>query len=210
MSKTSNRTQDFVPIKEIRDGVVILNDNSMRAVLIASSINFSLKSSDEQIAILSQYQSFLNSLDFSLQIYIQSRHLDITPYLKMVEERLKEQTNELLKIQIREYTEFIKSFTSSTNVMAKTFFVVVPYSPSFIPNKGNMLSSIIPGRKKPKTQVDDKFEESRSQLEQRVGVVEEGLNRTGVRTQLLKTDELIELYFKIFNPGESNAPTIQS
>ncbi len=204
--KSASTTQKFVPIKEIRDGVVILNDNSMRAVLIASSVNFSLKSSDEQIATLSQYQSFLNSLDFNLQIYIQSRHLDIGPYLKIVEDRMKDQTNELIRIQTSEYIDFIRTFTQNNNVMTKRFFVVVPYSPSILQGKTG-ITSFLPNKKAPMPE-ESKFEENRSQLEQRVGVVAEGLNRAGVRTQLLKTEELIELYFKIFNPGENTTPTV--
>jgi len=98
--------QDFVPIKEIRNGVVILKDGGLRAILLASSINISLKSADEQMAIISSFQSFLNSLDFSTQIVIQSRRLDIRPYLLSLENRLKEQTESLLKIQTKEYIGF--------------------------------------------------------------------------------------------------------
>ena len=106
----SKATQDFVPIKEIRDGVVILKDNSMRAIVLASSLNFALKSSDEQSAIISQFQNFLNSLNFSIQIFVQSRRLDIRPYIALLENRQKEQMGDLLKVQTKEYIEFIKSF----------------------------------------------------------------------------------------------------
>jgi type IV secretory pathway VirB4 component len=204
----SKATQEFVPIKEVRDGVVILKDGSLRSILLASSLNFSLKSDDERNAILFQFQDFLNSLDFPVQISIQSRRLDIRPYIALLEERYKEQTNDLMKIQTREYIGFIKNFTESTNIMTKSFFVVVPYTPAII--QGGTLSKLNPLIKKNKgeevKQDETNFEENRTQLEQRVGVVEQGLVRSGVRVALLGTEEVIELFYKIFNPGETEKP----
>ena len=115
----SKTTQEFVPIQEIRDGIVILKDGSMRAIILASSLNFALKSADEQNAIISQFQNFLNSLDFSIQIFVQSKRLDIRPYIALLEERYKEQVTELMKIQTREYIEFIKTFVDNSNIMTK-------------------------------------------------------------------------------------------
>src|SRR6185295_17038815 len=106
MAVTSKATQEFVPIKEVRDGVVILKDGSMRGIVLASSLNFSLKSDDERQAIINQFQDFLNSLDFSVQISIESRRLNIRPYIALLEERYKEQVNDLMKIQTTEYIEF--------------------------------------------------------------------------------------------------------
>lgn len=103
MAISASATQDFVPIKEVRDGVVILKDGSMRALLLASSINLSLKSFDEQNATLMQFQTFLNSLDFSVQIVVESRRLDIRPYLVLLDGRMKEQVEPLLKVQTKEY-----------------------------------------------------------------------------------------------------------
>src|SRR5580704_17138262 len=124
----SHSTQEFVPISEVRDGIVIMKDGSLRAILLASSINFALKSEDEQTAFIVQFQNFLNSLDFSCQIFVQSRMLDIRPYIATLEVQYKEQLDYLMRIQIREYIEFIKSFTEAANIMTKNFFVVVPYS----------------------------------------------------------------------------------
>ena len=204
--------QDFVPIKEIRDGVAILKNGGLRLVLIASSVNFALKSEDEQTAMLLQYQNFLNSLDFHIQIFVESRKLDIRPYLETLEALEKDQLNDLLKIQTREYIEFIKKFTESTNIMSKTFFVVVPYDPPIFSQRTGFLRRLFPGRPKESDnggvgQVDN-FDEQRTQLEQRAGVVEQGLARVGVRVVELGTQELVELFFKIFNPGESVAPTL--
>jgi len=206
--------QDFVPIKEIRDGVVILKDEAIRAVLIVSSINFALKSEDEQNGILLQFQNFLNSLDFSIQIFVQSRRLDVRPYLRTLEERYVSQTNDLMKIQTHEYIEFIKKFAETTDIMSKNFFVVVPYNPPVLNQGGQrgFLSKIWPGRNRNEGRGEkgeaDQFEEQRSQLEQRAAVVEQGFNSIGLRVVQLGTEELVELYFKIFNPGESEVPAI--
>ena len=107
MALTAKTTQEFVPIKEIRQGIVVLKDGSLRAIVMCSSLNFALKSTDEQQSIMFQFQNFLNTLDFSIQIFIQSRKLDIRPYIALLEEREKEQSNDLMKIQTREYIEFI-------------------------------------------------------------------------------------------------------
>ena len=120
--------QDFVPVKEVRGGVIVLKDNTLVGVMLASSLNFALKSPDEQGAILSQFQNFLNSLDFTIQFFVQSRRLDIRPYLALLEDRLKAQTEELMKIQVTEYIEFVRTFTERTNIMTKHFFIVIPYS----------------------------------------------------------------------------------
>jgi len=131
-TKGAKATQDFVPIEEVRDGIVILKDGSMRAIVMTSSLNFALKGADEQEAILSQFQNFLNSLEFPVQIFIQSRDLDIRPYIALLEERYKEQTNDLMQIQTREYIEFVKKFVEGTDIMSKHFFIVVPYSASVV------------------------------------------------------------------------------
>lgn len=209
MPAASNKSQDFLPISEIRDGVVILKDGSMRMVLIASSINFALKSPDEQMAIIVQYQNFLNSLDFDMQIFVQSRKLDIRPYLMTLEARLKEENNDLIKTQIREYIEFIRNFTDATNIMTKAFFIVVPYSPPVFNKKEGIFGSIFHKKSKAAEELANDFNESKSQLEQRASVVEEGLSRIGVRIVALGTEELVELYFKIFNPGENDTPRLE-
>ena len=209
MAKSIKSTQDFVAIKEIRDGVVILKDGNYRAVVIASSINFSLKSEDERQGLILQYQNFLNSLDFSIQIHLESRKLDILPYLQNIETVTKDHTNELIKIQAREYINFIKTFTEATNIMSKSFFVIIPYDPPVINNKQGALSKLpLPFlNKNTPAESTESFEQNKSQLEQRISVVADGLGRIGVKTAQLGTDELIELYFKLFNPGEKGVPT---
>lgn len=204
--KTAKATQDFVPVREVRGGVVVLKDGGLRGIMLVSSVNFALKSGDEQMAILAQFQNFLNSLDFSVQIFIESRKLDIRPYISLLEEREQAQTNDLMKIQVREYIEFIRTFTADANIMTKSFFVVVPYSPPAI----QAVSAGILGIGGKKQQNTEKaaldFEEYRTQLEQRMSVVEQGLGAVGLRSVMLGTEEIIELLYKLFNPGELEKP----
>ncbi len=183
-----------------------MKDGGLRAILLASSINFALKSEDEQTAFIVQFQNFLNSLDFSVQIFVQSRQLDIRPYVATLEEAYKGQLDDLMRIQIREYIEFIRSFTEAANIMTKNFFVVVPYTPAVI--QKNSSGSIFPfGKKKSNAAEENRsFEEQVTQLEQRIAIVQQGLVRTGVRTVQLGTEEAIELLYKMFNPGEDGKP----
>jgi len=201
----SKATQDFVPIKEIRDGIVILKDGSIRAVVLASSINFALKSADEQQGVIMQFQNFLNGLDFSIQIAIQSRALDIRPYIALLEGRYKNETGDLMKIQIREYIQFVKSFVEQTDIMKKDFFVVVPFTPSILDSNNNTLSRLI-GNQVTGNSNNNSFEENRMQLEQRINTVSQGLSRCGINTIQLGTEEIVELFYKIFNPGDMEKP----
>jgi hypothetical protein len=159
-------TQAFVPLKEVRDGIVILKDGSLRALLMASSINLALKSQSEQEAIIGQFQNFLNSLEFSVQFFIESRDLDIRPYIALLEERYAATLDELMKIQIREYITFIKDFTERANIMTKNFFIVVPYDPALIDRGGGVtgaLSNLIPTKTPSALALtDEQFEQYRS------------------------------------------------
>lgn len=195
-------TQDFVPVRDIRDNVVIQKNGQMCSILLASSINFALKSLDEQRAILAQFQAFLNTLDFSVQFYVQSRRLNIEPYLAKLQEREPIQDNDLMRIQLREYMEFVKTFVDEVDVMSKNFFIVIPYASAKIDFASNI--GAVFGKRKEASLDDTRFEEDRLQLEQRTSLVEQGLARIGVRTIALQNEELVELYYHIFNPGDPN------
>ncbi len=197
-------TQEFVPIERVRDGVIILKTGEIRAVLITNSLNLGLKSEDEQQAVLSQFQNFLNSLDFPVQFFIQSRKLNIKPYMDLLQERSTQVKEDLLKIQIHEYMGFITKFTEESNIMTKHFFITIPY---FNPNSQTVSpSSMFPGSNKSTTPkaLDTSFEAARIQLEQRTLTVIQGLSRFGLRAQRLGTEEVVELFYKLFNPGEAN------
>lgn len=204
MATIGTPAQQFVPVKEVRDGIVVMKDGSLCMVVLVSSINLSLKSYDEQRATLMQFQSFLNTLDFPIQIVIQSRRYDIRPYILSLQNRLKEQVEPLLQVQTREYIDFIQSFTDQVNIMRKSFFVVIPYIPPVLTQQKG-LSKVFSFFTK--TNTDTKtisdFEEERTQLEERVSVVEQGLSRVGLRVAQLGTEEVIELLYKTFNPGDT-------
>ncbi len=204
--KKTAAAQEFVPIKEVRGGVMIRKDGTLVGVLLASSLNFGLKSGDEQQAIIAQFQNFLNSLDFPVQFFVQSRKLDIRPYIRLLEERFHAQTEDLMKIQVREYVEFIKLFVDRANIMSKNFFVTVPYSPPMVDIKKSLEKSIFGKANLSARDKEVGFEEHRTQLEQRMAIVEGGLVRCGVRTATLDTEAVIELLFKEFNPGELEKP----
>ncbi|MEI6649958.1 MAG: hypothetical protein WCL23_00830 [Candidatus Moraniibacteriota bacterium] len=195
-------TQKYVDVEEVRDGVMILRNGSIRAVLLASSINFDLKSTDEQDAIIIQYQNFLNSLDFPLQIIVHSRRFRIEPYLEKLKQQEKTQENDLLRFQISEYANFIKSLTDVSNIMSKSFFVVVPFAPSetkeggFFTKMGGIFNPV-----KQTFIGGEVFETYKNQLFQRADLVASALMGTGVRTTLLGTEEVIELLYNSYNPS---------
>lgn len=201
--QNSRASQEFVPVKEVRDGVVVLDDGSLRAILMASSINLALKSADEQRSVLTQFKNFLNSLDFSVQLHVESRDLDIKPYLADLREQYEKQENELMQTQTKEYIEFIKTFTRDADIMQKSFFVVVPYTRPIVSSSGGIMDKIrsIIGKETTKKQEEKSFNEARTQLDQRVQLVEQGLVRTGVRVTQLDTEENIELFYRLLNPG---------
>ncbi len=196
-------TLKYVEIKTIKDGVVVLKSGALRSVLLVSSVNFDLKSSDEQIAIIGAYQNFLNSLDFPVQIVISSRKLNIGPYTEMLKEKASEQRSELMKIQIVEYREFITNLTEVTNIMSKYFYIVVPFAP-VEDETGGMFSkisrSVNPAQNI--TEHTELFETYKNQLWQRVDHVAAALGGTGLHFTALNTDELIELYYGMYNPSE--------
>ncbi|MFA6502840.1 MAG: hypothetical protein WCT45_01110 [Candidatus Paceibacterota bacterium] len=201
----AGQTQQFVPVKEIRNGVIILKDGGYRGILICSAINFGLKSADEQHAITLGFQNFLNTLDFSIQIVVHSRRMDLRPYIALLEGKATEQKTELMRIQLREYVEFVRSFTDQANIMTKSFYVVVSYAPAV--TAASATSFLRRDTAAEKTAAGEtSFEENSAQLEQRMSLVAGGLAGTGVRAVPLGTEEEIELFYRSFNPGELENP----
>jgi hypothetical protein len=204
MALNAKAAQEFIPIKEVRDGIIVLKDGELRAIVLANSINLSLKSEDEQKATILQFQNFLNTLDFPIQISVQSRRLDIRPYLLLLEGRLKVQSEPLLKLQTKEYIDFIKNFTDTVAIMTKSFFVVVPYTHTVLKSDSGIFGKFFSKKNASETQAlaQIDFEEKRSQLEERVSVIQQGLGRCGINSAQLGTEEVIEVFYKVFNPGE--------
>lgn len=205
MAVEAASAQQFLTIDAIKDDIVIMKDGGFRIILMCSSLNFALKSAEEQDAITYQYQNFLNSLDFPIQIVTLSRLLNITPYIETLKSHQKEEDNEYVKIQIGEYIEFIQTLVGSTNIMSKTFYAVVSHSVSALEQKGilNMIVNALGlGNKKTTAAADQSFEEHKIQLWQRVDNVIEGLKSFGVRSAPLNTEELVELFYGLYNPTE--------
>lgn len=202
-------TQAHLPIAEIKDGVVVLKDGTMRKVLMTSSINFALKSEDEQNALISSYVGFLNSLDFPIQIVVQSRKLQIQSYLDKLIEIEREQENELLRVQTADYRAFIQELVDIGQIMTKKFYVVVPYDPLSHKQKGffSRLKEILsPGstiRLK-----EDRFKQRKEDLEMRVRQVAGGLESMGLQIVELNTQALIELFYTTYNPDISFAESL--
>lgn len=205
--KTGKPTQRLVPIKEVRDGIAVLSDGTLRSTLIVSSLNFALKSEDEQNAIILAFQDFLNSLDFPVQITVMSRKLDITPYLEELRSRKEGQDNKLLRLQMDEYINFVAELVKGSDIMTKTFLVTVPFSlqqsqkDNFWQRFLKSLQSL--GKKAPQLSEED-FVHYRSQLLQRVEQVAVGLRGMGLRLAPLETQETLELFYDIFNPTTSH------
>lgn len=194
-------TQSYVDVEVVRDGVIVLKNGALRSVILVSSLNFDLKSSQEQDAIISQYQSFLNSLDFPLQIVISSKRFNITPYLENIKSQMGVEQSELLHFQSSEYQDFIANLSEVTNVMSKTFYIIVPFAPS--EDQANGLTGSLKGLFKKKANAvlrDDIFQTYRSQLLQRTEHVMASIDGTGVHTAQLNTEELIELLYNSYNP----------
>jgi hypothetical protein len=199
MTKVS--TQQFLEFEQIREGIIILKNKALRAVLMVSSLNFALKSEEEQNAILYQFQNFLNSLDFSCQILIHSRRLNIIGYLDKLKEIEKKEENDLLKIQIEEYRRFIEEIMTGGQIMQKIFYVIVPFTLLEIQGQTTEKKSAFPI--KIPTLTEEEFQRCKIQLWQRVEFVALGLRRCGLQAIPLNTLELIELFWSFYHPLEA-------
>lgn len=194
-------TQQYLDILEIKDDTVIMKDGTLRAILSVSSINFALKSEEEQNAIISSYVSFLNNINTPVQIVVQSRDLNIDTYLEYLREKEREQTNRLLKIQTAEYIEYIKELVSIGKIMNKKFFVIISYSPLSDQHK-NFFAQLSEAFK-PATIIklkEAKFLKYKDSLLRRVDSVYSALLSVGVDVKMLNTQDLIELYYHTYNP----------
>lgn len=194
-------TQHYLPIAEIRDGCVVMKDGTLRAVLLVSSINFALKSEDEQNAIVAGYISFLNALEAPLQIVIQSRQLDLEHYLESIKQAEQEQTNDLLRLQTAEYRRYVGELVDLGSIMTKRFYVVISYDP--LTNKKRGFFSRARDIFSPTSILrlsQRQFGERRSELFSRVDQVMSGLASMSLRSNVLDTQSLIELYYTTYNP----------
>jgi hypothetical protein len=195
-------TQAHLPIAEIKDGVLVLKDGTIRSVLMVSSVNFALKSEDEQNAVISAYVGFLNSIDFPLQVVVQSRRLQIKPYLEMLMKAEREQENDLLRTQTADYRAFVEELVDIGQIMTKRFYVIVPYDP--LSNKKKSFWSRVKEVVKPALTVrlkEERFDQRKNDLMLRVRQVMGGLQSIGLQVVQLDTQAVIELYYTTYNPS---------
>ena len=198
-----NSTHQFVDVQEVKGDVIVLKNKSLRMILMVSSINFALKSQEEQEAIINRFQDFINSSEsYTAEIVVQSRRLDISEYIKFLNERAEAQTNELLKIQTSEYINFIQELIKLSNVMSKFFYVVIPLNQYLTIDSGKGFFSKFFGKSKEQTPASQNldFETKRGDLLQRAERVMSLLGGMGLKAIPLKGEELIELAYTMYNP----------
>src|SRR3989338_733817 len=204
---TVQSTKNLVEISNIIDNIVLLKNGSLRAVIEVSATNFELRSEGEQIAILQNFQRFVNSIDFPLQIVINSRKLNIDEYLKLIDQFSNELTNELLKIQAAEYSKFVKDLSDLSNIMSKKFYIVVPFYVFEAPSKSGItqsLKSIFKPSTVAKGLTPEQLETYKSQLLQRTELIFDGLVGMGLKAKTLERDELMNLFYGLYNPSSKN------
>lgn len=202
-------TQSFLRLAEIKSDTVVMDDGTLRGIVGVSSTNFDLKSQDEQNSIIYNFQRFLNSLDFSIQILMQSRKMEVGTYLEKLRRMAERQTNELLRVQTSEYVEFIERLIDNASVMNKNFYIVVPLGETVTPSPAGFFSRVLGnGKAKEVTERIAKFEKAKEKLDTRVVSLVANLSGIGIRGQRLKTEEIIQLYYNSYN--FESAPTLDA
>lgn len=193
-------TQSFLRLSEIKNDTVVLDDGTLRAILAVSSTNFDLKSQDEQNSIIFNFQRFVNSLDFPIQILMQSRKMEIGAYLEKLKHIAEKQTNELLRVQTQEYIEFINRLIENASIMNKNFYIIVPLGQSITPKASGFFSRIFgSGKAKETKERIENFEKASEQLNNRVVAITSNTSSMGLRAVRLKTEEIIQLYYNSYN-----------
>jgi len=207
----SKPTQAFLRIAEIKDDTLIMEDGTLRAILAVSSTNFDLKSQDEQNALIYNYQRFINSLEYPIQILLQSRKMDIGDYTEGLKHIMEKQSNELLRMQTSEYIEFINRLVESANVMNKNFYCIVSYHQNVKSggSKGGLFSRFFGGGQVNKlSERQASFDKYKVLLDDRASSVSSNLSSIGLRVVRLTTEQIIELLYNSYN--FSSGPAIDA
>jgi type IV secretory pathway VirB4 component len=205
-------TQKYVQLSEVRDDTVVLRDGSLRQIIKVTPVPTELRSTQEQEAVVHQFRSFLNALRFPIQIVIQGRRVDLSKYMQKLQNVAVEEANELLKVQLVDYLDFIERLSNEVNIMDRTFYVIVPHSKavSDATTKKSFLDKILGGKKTKETvYTTEEFKELHTQLMEKTQIVSGRLESMGIRSQTLQTQELIELFYNVYNPEEATAQRIQ-
>jgi hypothetical protein len=198
--KTGKTTQSFLRLSEIKNDCVVLADGTLRAILSVSSTNFDLKSQEEQNSLIFSYQRFLNSLEFPIQILMQSRKMEVSNYIEKLKKIAEKQTNELLRVQTLEYVDFVSRLIENASIMNKSFYVIVPLGESIFPAAAGFFSKIFGnGKAKETSERIANFEKAAEKLALRVNAVQANLNGSGVRAERLNTEQIMQLYYNSYN-----------
>lgn len=197
-------TQQAIDIAGVKDGVIIMKDGSYRLIMQVAAINFALKSEQEQNSLVFQYQSFINSLHFPIEIVVRSRRLDLAPYLKKLGDKAQDQTNELIKMQIIDYVDFVGKLITMANIMKKSFYVVVSYSPISVQHTGLFDRFLNKSQTFDHLKISDQeFQQRTEKLMESANITASGLGGMGLHCFQLSTEEIIELFYQIYNPDEA-------
>jgi len=213
-----NSTQNTLQIAEIRDGIVIMNDGSFRAVVMIKSVNFDLRSPQEQEAVEYSYQGFLNSLYFPVQVFIRSQKVDLEPYLTRLDKIRTEHDNMLLAMLMEDYINYIGDLSQQTNLMDKRFYVVVPFFPTNDVQKAltqsktflSGLKALFAPQEQRVTINEADLVKAKDELRNRVQSVLSGLLQCSVQGLPLDTQELIELYYDTYNPDTATRQQLRN
>ncbi len=207
-------TQRHLPFSQIRENIILMKDSSARIVMRCSTVNFLLKSTEEQDAIIMSFQRFLNALDFPVQIMVRSSKLDIDGYLNSLKEKAVAQKNSLLQNQTYEYIEYLKKLVEVAQIMKKEFYIVVPFDEvedrsvkdsSIVGMFRNFWQSINNSNDllKVKSQIRN-FGNTKKGVFQRVNSVKTSLENIWIRATELDKSELVKFLSEYYNPSLNN------
>lgn len=214
-----NSTQNSLQVAEIREGIVIMSDGTFRAVVMAKAINFDLMSQGEQEGIEFSYQGFLNSLFFPIQIFIRSQKVDLQPYIEKLDKIRAQHDNMLLALLMEDYIAYIDNLSQETNIMDKKFYLVIPFATSKEMEEGfagnsnffQGLATLFSNRDGRTTTISEaQLDKAKTELRNRVQAVLQGLSQCGIKALPLDTEELIELYYDMYNPDTATRQQIKN
>ncbi len=185
-SKVSSRRQ--IQLKEVKDDILILPNNEYRLVIETSSVNFELKSDEEQDVLLDSFQNFLNSLPCPLQILVRVREVDVDRYLEEISKSKQTEKEKVYKEQIDNYCSFIKNVVAGNKILSRRFYVVIPYE----------------NREKEKD-----FSVIKEQITLQKDIVLRGLEKFGMKARVLDSLELLDLFYSFYNPDQAKTQELK-
>lgn len=195
--KIKATTQKFTEIEYIVDDVVLLSFGNGCLIIEVTATNFPLLSEDEIRSKIYSYATLLNSLSFPIQILIRSKKIDISSYLKLLSQEETKTQNQILANKIKLYREYVESLIKTNSVLDKKFYIIVPYSSL---EEGAIRTA--EGVKKGLAQKQAHFESAKAALSLKADSLHTQLARLNLRAKTLNKDELIKLFYSIYN-GES-------